>query len=197
MIYGIVLAAGFGRRLGTPKALLRLGGETFHRRAVAALRQAGLDVVVIVNPEVEDALPEPLPGEFRTINRDPDQDGGMLASVRLGIDWAAGQGATGVVVLPVDHPLVTGEDVRAVADRLLAGISVAVACHGGRRGHPVGISRSVMEEIAADASLQTLREVVRRDPSRVAEVTVSSGALVGVNTQQDLERMAELGFSVN
>ncbi|MBK5257044.1 MAG: NTP transferase domain-containing protein, partial [Vicinamibacteria bacterium] len=104
------------------------------------------------------------------------------------------KGAKGVVLLPVDHPLVTGEDIRAVADALRNGAAIAVATHGGRRGHPIGLSAAVMEEITADPLLQTLREVVRRDRSRVREVAVSEGALDGVNTEEDLERVSRRSF---
>ncbi|MBK5255940.1 MAG: NTP transferase domain-containing protein, partial [Vicinamibacteria bacterium] len=137
MIYGIVLAAGLGRRLGGPKALVSLGGLTFHRRAVGAFRQADHEVVVVINAQVREALPEPDPGERRVINPNPDQAAGMFASVRLGLAAVQGKGAKGVVLLPVDHPLVTGEDIRAVADALRNGAAIAVATHGGRRGHPI------------------------------------------------------------
>lgn len=194
MIRGIVLAAGFGRRLGTPKALLTTSEGSFHACAVRALRDAGLEVTVVVNSAVGDALPPPGPGEVRVVNPDPDQVAGMFSSVKLGVFSAIGRGASGVILLPVDHPLVTSDDVTRVAQALRAGAAVAVPVHEGRRGHPIGLSRAVMAEISADSSLQTLRDVVSKSPARVVEVEGSKGTRLGVNTKEDLERVSNRTF---
>jgi len=183
-----------GRRIGAPKALLSLDGRTFLERAAASLTDAGLEVVAILNPSVSDALPKgAFPGR-RVVNPDPDLENGMFGSVRLGVREALALGARGALLLPVDLPLVTSEDVLAVAARLVAGAEVVVATHDGRWGHPIGISRSVMDEILSSPPGATLREVVRRDRERVAEVAVSEGAIMGVNTRDDLARVSSRTF---
>ncbi|MEO5763160.1 MAG: nucleotidyltransferase family protein [Vicinamibacteria bacterium] len=194
MIIGIVLAAGMGRRIGQPKALLKLGDETFHARAIRSFREAGLDQIVVVNVFMAEALPTAIEGEVRVVNRDPDQEGGMFSSVRLAIGEALARGTSGAILLPVDHPLVTSDDVRSVAEELTAGTLIVVPTNSGRRGHPIGIGRAVMQEIVGDPTLQTLRDVVRKDPSRVVEVPASSGVLKGINTHDDLVRASSAGF---
>lgn len=194
MIRGILMGAGFGRRIGTPKALLTLGSETFHARAARAFREAGLPVISVLNAGVMAVLPEAGPDETRVLNPDPDQEAGMLSSVRLGVLEARRQGAPGVVLLPVDHPLVTSGDIRAVADALAKGAAVVVPTHGGRRGHPVGLGRAAMDEATSDPAVATLRDVVRRVPGRVVEIPASAGVLVGINTREDLERASERAF---
>ncbi len=193
MIYGIVLGAGRGRRIGGPKALLTLGGATFHRRAVGVFGEAGLELVMVVNPELADTLPAPVRGEHRVVNPDPDQ-GGMFGSVRLGVAEAGRLGATGAILLPVDHPLVSAGDVLSVAAALHRGAAVAVATHEGRRGHPIGIGHAVMDEITTEPAVNTLRDIVRRNPGRVVEVPVSEGAILGVNTKEELERVSNRSF---
>ncbi|MEO8501749.1 MAG: NTP transferase domain-containing protein, partial [Vicinamibacteria bacterium] len=139
MIRGIVLAAGMGRRMGFPKALATLGEETFHARAIAAFRCARLGIVTVVNPAVARALPSPA----------RDQEGGMFSSVQLGVAEARRLGAGSAVLLPVDHPFVTGDDIRIVIDALESGANIVGPTHGGRRGHPIGISHAIMVEIDA------------------------------------------------
>ncbi|MEJ7726951.1 MAG: NTP transferase domain-containing protein, partial [Actinomycetes bacterium] len=47
-VAGLVLAAGAGRRLGQPKALVSVDGRRFVDLAVDALREGGADPVLVV-----------------------------------------------------------------------------------------------------------------------------------------------------
>ena len=47
-IHAVILAAGRGARMGGPKALLTLDGETFLARAARLLRRPGIDRVTAV-----------------------------------------------------------------------------------------------------------------------------------------------------
>jgi nicotine blue oxidoreductase len=194
VITGIVLAAGLGRRIGTPKALLRLGGRTFLQRAVDSMQGAGLEVIAVMDPLVNDATRDSGFSGHRVLNPDPDHPSGMFGSIRLGISEALRRGATAAVVLPVDLPLVGREDVRAVLGALSAKAEIAVGTHGSRWGHPIAVSLSVMQEIEASGPGATLREIVRRDRARVAEVEISEGAILGINTKEDLERASNRTF---
>jgi CTP:molybdopterin cytidylyltransferase MocA len=171
-----------------------LDGETFLHRAVTALSGAGLQVLVVMNPDVDAAVPSADFSGRRVVNSDPDHASGMFGSVKLGVSEALRLGATGVLLLPVDHPLVTRADARSVAAALDAGAKVAVAVHEGRWGHPVGVSLAVMNEIASDPGLTTLRDLVRRDRSRVVEAPASRGVILGVNTREDLDRVSNRTF---
>jgi len=195
VIHGVLLAAGLGRRVGGPKALLEWRGQTFHHRALRSFQQAAIEtVVVVVNGQVDETLPPPEPGERRVVNVDPDQAAGMFASVRLGVAEALRLGSSGVLLLPVDHPLVTPTDLRLLARRLEEGAAIVVATHQGQRGHPIGLSRAVMEEVVAAADAATLRAIVRRDAARVVEAAVSEGAVQGINTREDLARVLNAHF---
>jgi CTP:molybdopterin cytidylyltransferase MocA len=193
VIRGIVLAAGFGRRIGTPKALLKIGAETFHERAVRVLRTNGLTVISVVNSAVESALAPPSANESRIENGDPDGSG-MFGSVRLGIGHAFQSGVAGAVLLPVDHALVSRTDVASVVSALTNGAAIALPVFEGRRGHPIGVSREVMTEILEARPDWTLRDVVHQDPTRIVEVPASLGVVAGVNTLADLERASILSF---
>ena len=194
VIHGIVLAAGMGRRIGMPKALLTLQGQTFHHHAVRVLMGADLDVLVVVNPLVNEALPPPFPRERRLVNPDPGQAEGMFSSVRLAVQEALRQGVGAALLLPVDHPLVTPGDVAAVAAGLGAGGAFVVPSANGRRGHPLGVTAPVMAEILASPGGTTLRDLVRKNPARVLEVAASEGVISGINTRDDLERAQSRAF---
>jgi CTP:molybdopterin cytidylyltransferase MocA len=118
----------------------------------------------------------------------------MFGSIRMGVSEVVGEGARGVILLPVDHPLVVAGDIEALMAALEAGAAVAVATHGGRRGHPIGLSSAVMDEVLTDPSIATLRDIVRRDRERVVEVPASAGVTLGINTREDLERVSGRAF---
>ena len=193
MNVGIVLAAGLGRRIGLPKALLSLGGRTFLQRAVDSLRGAGLEVVAVMSPVVDETTRGAFRGH-RVLNPDPDHPSGMFGSVRLGISEGLTLGAAAAVLLPVDLPLVSSEDVRAVLGALSGKAEIAVGTHGGRWGHPIAMSRSVMREVENSSPEATLRDIVRRERARVVEVEISEGAILGINTKEDLERASNRSF---
>ena len=194
MIFGILLAAGMGRRMGIPKALVQFGDHTLHARGVALFRVAGLEVIVVANPAVAAALPPARPGEWRVVNECPDHESGMFGSVQMGVLDAMARGASGAILLPVDFPLVSADDVLAIAASLDGGASIVVATHRSRRGHPVGMSRPIMGEVMAAKPGTTLRDLVRKDPVRVSVIEVSEGAILGVNTKDELERLLAMSF---
>ncbi len=47
-VAGVLLAAGEGSRLGRPKALIMLGGQSLTRRGIALLRAGGAEPVIVV-----------------------------------------------------------------------------------------------------------------------------------------------------
>jgi CTP:molybdopterin cytidylyltransferase MocA len=196
VIEGIVLAAGFGRRMGMPKALLTLEGVTFHALALRAFAEARVPVITVINPQIESALDSPKPGERRVVNEDPDQPAGMLSSIRLGVRTAMQSGATGVILLPVDHPLVMGADIRSVSKGLDDGAEIVVATYGGRRGHPIGLGSRLMRQVLDDPSITALRDLVHRERAQggLVEAAASEGVLMGVNTEEDLRRASNRSF---
>ena len=48
MIVAVVLSAGESSRMGRPKALLPIDGQTFIERIVGALKQGGIERIVVV-----------------------------------------------------------------------------------------------------------------------------------------------------
>ena len=111
-LLAVILAAGFGRRIGRPKALLPMPGRgTFLDAVLAASASArpGLTVVV-AGPWWAGPAPE---GTVLAINPDPDR--GQASSLRCAMA-AAGIDRSGVLVALVDHPLVRPATFAALAD---------------------------------------------------------------------------------
>ncbi|MGH3351464.1 MAG: nucleotidyltransferase family protein [Nocardioides sp.] len=142
VIVGLLLAAGAGRRMGLPKALV----DDWLVRSIEVLRTGGCDDVLVVLGAAADEARALLPvGQEVVVAGDWDE--GMGASLRVGLG-ALGPGVEAAVVHLVDLPDV-GADVvsRVVSTSSTAGSTagsadvLARAAYAGVPGHPVFIGR--------------------------------------------------------
>ena len=84
MISGIVLAAGTGSRFGRTKQLVPIDGIPLVLYAVTALRDAGVDEIVVVTGHDADAVEAVLPDGVRPV-RNPAFRDGQATSLAAGL----------------------------------------------------------------------------------------------------------------
>ena len=144
---GLLLAAGAGRRMGGPKALVRPDprGPTLLEIAVSRLRAAGLGRVVVVVGAAADRVAPLAAAAGADVVVAHDWDQGMGASLRAGLEHvtATVPQARAVLVTLVDLPDVGPEVHRRVLSHTgpePAGALVR-ATYDGRPGHPVLLGR--------------------------------------------------------
>jgi len=183
VIFGIVLTAGRSSRLGFPKALAQLDGETFVARAVRALREGGADpICVVVAPPHGSAIEAALEGV--TFAHNPEPERGMLSSLQVGLAVALRHADLDAVLFSlVDHPRVRPETIRRLAALPLSGARRPV--YSGRGGHPVAISAVLARELASAPPTATIRELL---VGQFADVIVDDpGVVEDIDTPRDLE----------
>lgn len=188
-VSGLLLAAGEGRRFGSPKALVEFAGERLVDAGIRTLRTAGCAPVVVVTGaatvEVIGAVVVPNPA-WRT---------GMGSSLRAGLAALPPQ-CRAVVVTLVDQPLVTAEAVRRLTAVFTAGATVAVATYGGRPRNPVLIAREHFAEVAALAIGDVgARAFLRGRPELVTPVPCDDVAAPDdIDTPEDLAQLSDPWF---
>lgn len=193
-VLGVVLAAGWGRRMGGPKALLRMPeGGTFLETVAGNVRGSGvMRTVVVVGPWWGDArAPE---GCEILVNPDPDR--GVISSLRLALGGSP-RCDVGVLMALVDHPAVRPNTYRMLiegnrTDPRRIAIPVLSGPTGRRRGHPVVFPAWLIPEFFGPmADREGPRSVIHAHPEAVREIEVSDpGIILDINTPECYQRLS-------
>ena len=204
----ILLAAGRGQRLGgRGKALVQLAGRSFLERCLDTYRTAATRVhltapVVVIgrgDTQIEAHLGA-LGMEFRNgagpphLVTNPDPDRGQTSSLQCGLAAVTGSVA-GLLIWPIDHPLVEPGDLVALVEaaRKAPDAPVVLPSHGGRAGHPALVAASLVEEILALDPRAPLHAVLRpRRPETVFVERAGPGVVLDLDTPEDLDRATAL-----
>ncbi len=148
---GMMLTGGASRRMGRPKANLRIGETTLSVRTARAL-EAVADPVVEVGPGYTD-----LPAARDTLDA-----GGPLAATATGAAWLAGHGWSGpALVVATDLPRLTGSLLAWLAAHPAPG-SVVLLDRAGRpqplcaRYHPGDLTTAEILVASGRRAMQDL-----------------------------------------
>jgi CTP:molybdopterin cytidylyltransferase MocA len=150
---GLLLAAGAGRRMGRPKALVELAGEPLVRRALEALRDGGCAQLVVVLGAAAEEVAALVPDGVRVVVA-PDWADGMGASLRAGLTALAEadvEAPPAALVHLVDLPGVGAPAIARLAAATAGPEVLARAAYRGVPGHPVLLGRAHWDAVAAAA----------------------------------------------
>jgi molybdenum cofactor cytidylyltransferase len=188
MIAGIVLAAGFARRMGRQKLLLQLEGTPVVRRTVQGLLPRVDDVVVVTGHDdalVRDAL-SGLAVRF-AVNARPQE--GQGSSIAVGVA-ALKPWARATLIALGDQPTTPDSVVPALlAAFARSGKPIVVPVFRGTQGTPVVFAREVFPELAQLTGDAGARSVVNARPERVERVAFDLPMPPDVDTPEDYARL--------
>jgi len=184
-ISACILAAGFSRRMGRPKPLLPIGGDTFLYKIVKTIERAGIGKigVVISSPIIKEAH-----GDLDVVwIYNPEPQAGPLRSFQLFLrEFNESEGA---FMVPVDHPLVTRETFSKLMHAFTPD-KIFVPVHRGKRGHPPLFGRRFYEDLLEAPLDEGARYVIHKRKESVVEVEVDDGGiLININTPEDLKKI--------
>lgn len=193
MIWGVILASGFSRRMGRSKLTLKIGGRTLLQRALdAALSARGIDrCLVVLRPEdvsraprVESRVEEGRRSDSKLETRNSKlrmevlqnfhAAEGQSAGIRLAAErLAADPECEAAIFSVVDQPFLGPEVFEALVHGWRAGQSdILVSAYDGQRGNPVLFARRFFPELAQLKGDVGGREVLAQYPEAVAEVAM-------------------------
>lgn len=172
--------------MGRAKALLSIHGRTFLENILATIQAAKISEIVIVVGRHRDEILTSLDLKNAVFN--PDYEQGMITSIQTGIRALSGA-SDGALLFLVDHPTVTVHTIETIVGMCAPG-KIVLPTYQGRRGHPVLFSREILDEILEVPVTAGANVVVRRDPTRVVEVTVEDpGVTLDIDTPEDYSRL--------
>jgi molybdenum cofactor cytidylyltransferase len=180
---GVVPSAGASTRMGRDKGLLEVEGRSFLRRTVEALAAGGCDPVLVVVADGEEALAEEAARTSAVVLLNPDPGDGPITSLRIALAALDGS-VRGVAYLPVDHPMVRPETVRALLEAAGAGDApLTIPRFGSKRGHPAIFGRSLFGELLDPEIEGGAKTVVHRHLEDALLVDVDdAGVVIDIDT---------------
>ena len=190
----VVLAAGAGSRMGhRPKGALRVNGTPLIQRTLSALRDAGIEDVVVVLGEHRDALWPLLQGlAVPSVFNPQAMSAGLTSSQRLGLQQMRPEHPWVLMAL-ADQPLLGAQDVRALMDTFgqrPGGIEALYPEVQGQPGNPVLLGRTAVDEILRQAPDFGCKDWRQTQRNRVmAWVTDQACYVTDLDTPQDLDQL--------
>lgn len=185
-----ILAAGESRRMGRPKALVPFDGLTFVEHLLAASRHPRVGMVRVVLGANAERVRAELKLEPETIVVNEGWQQGQLSSIQAAIRSLPPGATGGLLLCPVDHPLVTLRLVSQLIAEFDAGKNLIVLpTHLGRRGHPVIFHASLYDELLAASPDVGARQVVWAHAREITEVaTDEAGVILNLNDPETMRK---------
>lgn len=181
----LIVAAGRSSRMGFPKALSTIYDEPLIIHQVRRARAAGVNQVGIVLGYHEARLRQVLSKHFHelTFIRNPDPNGDMFSSVKLGLKQME---LESTFFLPVDVPVKTEEPFDILSQE--AGVNdVRIPVFDKKRGHPPLFQPHFIKTILESNPPEGIRSLYRNSETTIEEVPVNDPSVTW-----DLDRPEDL-----
>jgi molybdenum cofactor cytidylyltransferase len=195
VIAGLIPAAGHSTRMGRPKLSLPVAGRLVLEHVVLALRQAGVEpVLVVLGPHVAH-LAEPARASGAEVLLLPAPTPDMRATIEHGLGWLEHLHPgpdDGFLLAPADHPTLDTDLVRQIiqAWQERPNCSIVVPTWQGKRGHPALVAWSHVAGIRTHPAGAGLNTYFRQHAARTLELPVQNSAAVeDLDTPEDYERL--------
>jgi molybdenum cofactor cytidylyltransferase len=166
----ILLAAGASRRLGQPKAMLRVDGETLIHRSVRMMlaTHPALCLVMVGHPASAELITAELADLPVRIVSVPQWQQGMSASLRAGLAMLPNT-IMGALVIPCDLPALSTEHLSAICAQWQCNPDMAVAsAYQNIVATPALLPRRAFASLMNTQGDQGAREWLRTQPNVIA-----------------------------
>lgn len=194
----IVLAAGLSSRFGRNKLLEPIGSKTMIEHVVSESLKSKASQVIVVTGHDSEKVKRVLEDYRCEVVYNENYEKGQSYSVRKGLSRVK-PSADAVMVLPGDVALVNRGMIDAVIDEYSSSYSpIVTAGFHGSSGHPILFDKYLIPELEKiNEETKGLKSVVSKYRSKIRLVETSEAALLDVDRQDDLVRLAAVTADAN
>lgn len=181
----IILAAGQGTRMGTPKGLIDYNGLPWIVEQLRRSRKAGFArSLVVLGYQHVDYLYR-VPDMDHVVNPEPGR--GQFSSLQCGLASLDLKSVPGAFVLPVDVPCANRETLEDLAAEK---VDVVIPTWKQRGGHPVLLSRAFIEYLLGLPPESRLDEEIHKlSINHVLHIAVEDASVVmNINTADEWKK---------
>ena len=176
-IDAIVLTAGASKRLGEPKALVDIHGESLIQILIRKLKCKKLRIIIVTRVELFNEM-EKL-GEKVVINTNPES--GRTGSIQCGIKELESERC---LIVPVDRPGFSN----ATIEKLINLEKTSCPSKNGKGGHPVILSKEDCEKILSSNPSTPLRDIINPVKIEVDDEFLH----LNIDSPNDLEKLRKI-----
>lgn len=191
-IAAIILAAGASRRLGQPKQLVLLNGETLLERAVRLANEAGTAPVLAVLGAYRETICASIQFKHATLIVNDDWTDGISTSIHAGLRALDGETVrvSGALIMSCDQPRLTSEYLRNLIAAFAANNKTAIiaSSYAGGQGIPAIFPRAVFQDLRALRGDRGARTLLGDPPCRVLTLPFEGGN-IDIDLPSDLDQL--------
>lgn len=192
-IAAVVTAAGESVRMGTPKALLPWIGKPLLEHQVDTLMQSGVEEIVVVLGHRALDLIDYVRGDQVSSVINVNYQQGKSTSIQLGLLSISSE-ADPVLLIGVDQPRTTDIVKSLIEAHLKNAARITVPEFNGHRGHPIVLSRGLIQEfLDIQESTQGVRAVLDRHENDTLRVPFQTPIVaLDLNTPDEYQDAQQL-----
>ena len=185
-VAAVVLAAGASRRLGQPKQLLMLDGETLLARTVRLACEAGAAPVLVVVGAHAQLIGAAVSADSAAVVMNEEWEQGIASSIHVGVK-ALDANASGVLILACDQPRLSAEHLRGLMETFAATSdnSIVASAYAGVNGIPAVFPREAFPHLLALSGDKGARSLLMQPPCPLIALPFEGGE-VDIDQPDDL-----------
>lgn len=191
MIWGIILAAGEGKRMEGVKLTLPLGDKPLLEWVLQAVKRSTIDkFIVVVRPGDDKVIKLSKKWGAETVLNSNFRSG-MSSSIRKALEYLSSQSVNGFIILLGDQPLITSNIINQIIRNFSPGKKeIVVPFYKGQQGNPVLFDIYWREELLKLSGDVGGRDLIKAHLEDIKRVEMLDRAVIeDIDSEEDYLRI--------